>query len=83
MEINKDRIRALTSLSDDELRERLRAAAEAAGIDGKLAAKRLPNMDTVRKKLGSLSDAQIKTLVSALGEDRIKNIIPGPGDGKR
>lgn len=83
MEINKDRIRSLASLSDDELRERIKAAAKACGMDGELAAKRLPDMGTVKKKLGSLSDTQIKALVSALGEDRIKKIIPGPGDGER
>lgn len=74
MEINKDYIDSLSSLSDDELRERIKAAAKACGIDEKRAAASLGDMSSVKKKLRSLSESQIKAAVSAVGEDKIDKI---------
>ena len=82
METDKEYIRSLSSLSDEALREKIKAAAEACGIDGKRAAAGLSDMRAVRKKLDSLSDAQIKAIISAVGEENLRKIRSGMKNGQ-
>ena len=69
MELNRKNLRELTSLSDEELREKINAAASSCGIDRSRTMPYLSDMAGIKKKLNSLSDAQIKALLSALGEE--------------
>ncbi len=81
MELNKKNLQKLTSLSDDELREKISAAAEFAGIDRSRSSPYLNDIAGIKKKLNSLSDAQIKALLHALGEENVRKIKEGLDHG--
>ena len=83
MELNKKSLRELAALSDDELREKINAAAASCGIDRSHTSSYLKDMAGIKKKLNSLSDAQIKALVNALGEENVKKIMDGLDDGRK
>ena len=83
MEINKKSLREITSLSDDELREKINSIAESAGIDRSRTSPYLKDISGIKKKLNSLSDAQIKALLSALGEENVKKIKKGFDNGSK
>ena len=83
MELNKKSLRELAALSDDELREKINAAAASCGIDRSRTSSYLKDMAGIKKKLNSLSDAQIKALVNALGEENVKKIRDGLDDGRK
>ena len=83
MELNKKSLSELTSLSDDELREKINAAASSCGIDSLRTSPYLSDMTGIKKKLNSLSDAQIKALLSALGEENVKKIKNGLDNGRK
>lgn len=81
MELNKKSLRELTSLSDEELKEKIAAAAESAGIDRTRTSAYLTDIAGIKKKLNSLSDTQIKALLNALGEDNVRKIKEGLDNG--
>ena len=81
MELNKKSLRELTSLSDEELKEKIAAAAESAGIDRTRTSAYLTDIAGIKKKLNSLSDAQIKALLNALGEENVRKIKEGLDNG--
>ena len=83
MELNKKSLRELTELSDEELREKINAAAESAGIDRSRTSAYLHDMAGIKKKLNSLSDTQIKALLNALGEDNVRKIKEGLDNGPK
>lgn len=74
MEINRKSLGELTALSDEELAEKIRSAARSCGVDASKTAPYLSDMTAVKKKLNSLSDVQIKALLSALGDENVKKI---------
>ena len=82
-EIDKKDIDALTGLSDGELRERILSAVSSCGIDRNAAARRLPDVKVIRKKLASLSDKDIKTLCAAFGEDAVAKFRDGLVNGTK
>ena len=81
MELNKKSLQKLTELSDDELREKINAAAESAGIDRSRTLPYLTDIPGIKKKLNSLSDTQIKAILHALGEENVKKIKAGLDNG--
>ena len=81
MELNRKNLQKLASLSDDELREKINSIAESAGIDSSRTSPFLKDISGIKKKLNSLSDAQIKALLSALGEENVKKIKDGLDNG--
>ena len=81
MEINKKSLHELTALSDKELRDKIYGAAASCGIDKSKTDAYLSDMTAVKKKLNSLSDAQIKALLSAIGEENVKRIKNGLDNG--
>ena len=81
MEINKKSVEKLCSLSDDALKEKIRAAAEACGADGDAAVSRLKDLPALKRRISSLSDAQIKAICQAVGEDKLDRIKRSLGDG--
>lgn len=83
MELNKKSLRSLTSLSDEELREKIFSAAASAGVDKSKASAYLNDMTAIKKKLNSLSDVQIKALLSALGEENVRKIKEGLDNGSK
>lgn len=83
MELNKKNLQKLASLSDDELREKINSIAESAGIDRSKTSAYLSDMAGIKKKLGSLSDAQIKALINALGEENVRKIKKGLDNGSK
>lgn len=83
MEINRKSLKELTALSDDQLRDRIESAARSCGVDASKAAPYLSDMSAVKKKLNSLSDAQIKALLSALGDENVRKIKNGLDNGTK
>lgn len=83
MELNKKNLRELTSLSDDELREKINAAASSCGIDKSKTSAYLSDMAGIKKKLNSLTDTQIRAILNALGEENVKKIKEGLGNGSK
>ena len=83
MELNKKSLQDLTALSNDELREKINSIAQSAGIDRSRTAPYLKDISGIKKKLNSLSDAQIKALLSALGEDNVRKIKEGLDNGSK
>ena len=83
MEINKKSLRELSSLSDEQLREKINSAAASCGIDSSKTAPYISDMAAVKKKLNSLTDAQIKTILSALGEENVRKIKNGLDNGPK
>ncbi len=82
MEINKKSVDGLCSLPDDELRRRIKAAAGALGADPDKIPAELTDMSTIKRKLSSLSDRQIKAICGALGEERLNRIMKAADDGR-
>ena len=70
MELNKKNLQKLTSLSDDELREKISAAAESAGIDRSRSSPYLNDIAGIKK-----------TLLHALGEENVRKIKEGLDHG--
>lgn len=83
MELNKKSLSKLTSLSDDELREKINSVAQSAGIDRSKTSAYLKDMTAIKKKLNSLSDGQIKALLNALGEENVRKIKEGLDNGSK
>ena len=81
MELNKKSLQKLTELPDDELREKINAAVESAGIDRSAALPYLTDIAGIKKKLSCLSDTQIKAILHALGEENVKKIKAGLDNG--
>ncbi len=81
MELNKKNLRELTSLSDAELRDKINSAAAACGVDKSKTEAYLHDMTAVKKKLNSLTDTQIKALLSALGDENVRKIKNGLDNG--
>jgi len=83
MEINKKSLQKLSSLSDEQLRDKINSAAASCGIDASKTAPYISDMAAVKKKLNSMTDAQIKTILSALGEENVRKIKNGLDDGPK
>ena len=81
MQINKKSVEKLCSLPDDALKEKIRAAAEACGADGDAAVSKLTDLPALKRRLSSLSDAQIKAICQAVGEDKLNKIKRSLDDG--
>ena len=83
MEINRKSLSELTALSDEQLKSKIESAARSCGVDASKAAPYLSDMAAVKKKLNSLSDAQIKALLSALGDENVRKIKNGLDNGTK
>ncbi len=83
MEINKKSLRELSELSDDQLRDKINSVAASCGIDASKTAPYISDMAAVKKKLSSLTEAQIKAFLNALGEENVKKIKNGLDNGQR
>lgn len=81
MEISKKDLQKLSSLPDDQLREKILAAASSCGVDGRRAEAYMSDMTQIKKKLASLSDAQIRMILSAIGEENVRKIKESINDG--
>ena len=82
-EFDKKDLSALSDLPDDVLRERILAALSSCGIDKSAAARRLPDMKIIKKKLASLTDRDIKTLAAAFGEENVCKLRDGLINGSK
>lgn len=82
-EFDKKGLEALSALPDGELRERILSALQSCGIDRTAAARRLPDMRIIRKKLSSLSEKDIKALGTVLGEESINKLRDGLSNGPK
>ena len=83
MEINRQSLKKLTDMSDDQLRKKIEEMAGSCGIDAGRAAPYLSDMTAIKKKLSSLSDVQIKALLCALGDENVRKIKNGLDNGQR
>lgn len=68
MEINREMLKKLASLPDDELKEKILSIAERAGVPGDRAEKKLTDIPAIKKKLMNITDGEIRLLMLALGD---------------
>ena len=82
-EFDKKDLSSLSAQPDEELRERILTALQSCGVDRNAASRRLPDMKLIKKKLASLSDRDIKTLVAAFGEENVGKLRDGLVNGSK
>lgn len=72
---DKNQIRGLASLPDEELQRRLRAVLTALGVDGAKADAQLSDMGKIKSKLSGVTDAEIKLITAALGSQKARDAV--------
>ena len=77
MQIDKEKLQNLLSLSDDELRKKITDVVNSSGFDKKdrdNLDKAVKNMKDLKKTLKNIDDESIKKAMDALGVDKIEEI---------
>ncbi|MCL2095333.1 MAG: hypothetical protein FWH10_00345 [Oscillospiraceae bacterium] len=77
MQIDKEKLRQLLSLSEDDLKKKVTDAVNAVSFDKKDKEhidKALKNMKDIKKTLGSIDEESIKKAMDALGGDKIEEL---------
>ncbi|MGN1121445.1 MAG: hypothetical protein ACI4RV_03685 [Eubacteriales bacterium] len=69
MMLDNRQLKKLLSLSDDELRQTVGAAAIAAGADRNMAARALADTDRLRAMMSALSAEQINAMLAQIGPE--------------
>ncbi len=84
MKIDKSALDKLMSLDDKALADTISSLANAAGLDPKTVHKVTGNLDALRQSISKVSEKDISSAVSMLGEERtadVINKIKGNGNG--
>ena len=77
MQIDKEKLRQLLSLSDGELRKKITDAVNASNFDKKDKEnldKAVKNMKDIKKTIGSIDEESLKKAVNALGVEAIEEL---------
>ena len=72
MPFDISKIRDLAKLPDDELRMLLSGVLVALGMSPQKAAQQLSDIGKIKQKLAGVTEAEIRLLTAAVGEEKIK-----------
>ncbi len=75
MEINQKMLDSLLSLSDEELKNKVRLIASAIGFDEKIAASQTADISKIRTMLKRAGPDDINRLIQNVGRDRAEIIF--------
>lgn len=75
MEINQKMLDSLLSLSDEELKNKVRLIASAIGFDEKIAASQTADISKIRTMLKRAGPDDINRLIENVGRDRAEIIF--------
>lgn len=75
MEINQKMLDSLLSLSDEELKNKVRLIASAIGFDEKIAASQTADISKIRTMLKRAGPDNINRLIQNVGRDRAEIIF--------
>ena len=74
MQIDKDKLQKILSMSDDELKKKVSDAFNSGNFDKKDKEnldKALKNMKDIKKTIGSIDEAALKNAVNSIGMEKI------------
>lgn len=75
MEIDKRQImNKLENMTDEELKNIVRAIAQGAGVSGKRVEQTVSDISKLRKNLGNMSDRDLQNAMSVLDGETVENI---------
>ena len=75
MEIDKKQImNKLDTISDEELKNIVRAIAQSAGVSGRRVEQTVSDISKLRKGLSGMSERDLQNALSMLDEDTLNNI---------
>ena len=85
MQIDKEKLRQLLSLSEDDLKKKVTDAVNAVSFDKKDKEnidKALKNMKDIKKTIGNIDEESLKKAVAALGVEKIEELKKTIGNPK-
>jgi len=77
MQIDKEKLQKLLSLSDDELKKKVTDAVNSGNFEKKDKEnidKAIKNMKDIKKTIGNIDEESLKKAVSALGVEKIEEM---------
>ena len=75
MEIDKKQImNKLDTISDEELKNIVRAIAQSAGVSGRRVEQTVSDISKLRKGLSNMSERDLQSALSMLDEDTLNSI---------
>ena len=77
MQIDKEKLQKLLSLSDEEIKKKVSDAVSSINLDKKdreTLDKALKNMKDIKKTIGSIDGESIKKAVDTLGAEKIEEL---------
>ena len=77
MQIDKDKLKKIMNLSEEELKKKVTDAVNSSGFEKKdkeNIEKALKNMKDIKKTLGSIDEESFKKAVAAVGVEKIEEL---------
>ena len=77
MQIDRDKLQKLLSLSDEELKKKVADAVNASNFEKKDKEnldRALKNMKDIKKTIGNIDEESLKRAVNALGVEKIEEL---------
>lgn len=74
MEINKDTVNRITSMSNDQLKAAIAQIADALGANPVQKRMAVSNAAMIRKKLSAMSESEIKSYLNRLPAEKLSEL---------
>ena len=75
MQIDKNKLKNLLNLNEEEFRRKIAEAAKLGGVENDKVSQMLKDVNSVKKTIGSLKEEDIVNAINALGGDKLESLM--------
>jgi hypothetical protein len=75
MQIDKNKLKNLLNLNDEDFKKKIAEAAKAGGVENDKISQMMKDVKDVKKTIGNLNEQDIVNAINALGSDKLESLV--------